>query len=307
MVFLRQSKARRTLLKLGGFGILTIPFLKFSKVLGYKFNRENQNLPKIGLHLGSLGKNLKKYPKETFQRLSYIGFAGMETPHTFNGLSINEYGKILKKSDLEVIAMHSELPLDKMSKEDILTRAKTFKCKRIIWHGLPENTSYRSEEGIAQLANKYNDANQFAKSNGLEFGINNHWWEFEKLANGELPFDILLNLLDPDIFFELDVYWIAVAGQDPVEIIRKLGPRAKMLQVKDGPATWSTVLDDPIPYPVLAVGTGTLDYPAIFEASNGHAEWIIVEIEACETDMIQALYESYKYLAITNKFGTGLK
>ena len=307
MVFLRKSATRRALIKLGGLGILTFPFFKLSKALGYKSNGVNQNLPKIGLNLGSLGKDLKKYPKETFQRLSFIGFSGLETPHTFDNLSVSEYGKILKKSELDVIAMHCELPLDKRSKEDILMRAKTFKCNRIIWHGLPESTAYRSVEGISQLAKRYNEANRFAKLNGLDFGINTHWWEFEKLANGEIPFDLLVDKLEGDIFFELDVYWIAVAGQDPVEVIRKLGSRAKMLQVKDGPGTWTPDLDNPTPYPVLAVGTGNLDYPAIFEASNGNAEWIIVDIEACRTDLIQALYESYKYLAKTNNFGTGLK
>ena len=203
--------------------------------------------------------------------------------------------------------MHTELPLDKASKENVLTRAKSFKCKRIIWHSLPESTLYKSEEGITQLANRDNMANSFAKENGLSFGIHNHWWEFEELSNCKMPFDILLDLLDNDIFFELDVYWIAVAGKDPVEIIKRLGKRATILQVKDGPAVWTPLLDEPFPYPVLAVGTGKLDYPAIFKAGNGNVEWIIVDIEACETDLIQALYESYKYLAISNNYGSGVK
>jgi sugar phosphate isomerase/epimerase len=306
MVFLRKSTGRRAFLKLGSIGLLSMPYFNFSGAIGYKSNRSSQVLPKIGLNLGSLGRDLRRYPKETFQRISFIGFAGLETPHTFDGLTVSDYGKIVKKSKLNVIAVHTELPLDKRSKEDVLTRTKTFNCNRIIWHGLPESTAYRSEEGIAQLAKKYNDANQFAKSNGLEFGINNHWWEFEDLGNGKTPFDLLVEQLDQEIFFELDVYWIAVAGKDPVELISKLGSRVKMLQVKDGPGIWSPELDNPTPYPVLAVGTGTLDYPAIFEASKGNVDWIIVDIEACDTDLVQALYESYKYLAINNKYGTGL-
>ena len=171
---------------------------------------------------------------------------------------------------------------------------------------MPEDPAYKSVEGITQLAQKYNAASRFAMTNGLVFGLYNHWWEFEKMQDGRIPFDILLELLDPNIFFELDVYWIAVAGQNPVEIIKKLGKRAPILQVKDGPAIWIPEFDDPFPDPMLAVGTGKMDYPAIFEASHGNVEWIVINIEACETDIIQAIYESYRYLS-TNRFGVGLK
>jgi sugar phosphate isomerase/epimerase len=307
MVFLRKGTSRRSLLKLGWLVFLSNPLISLSRLFGFSPSKAQNQIPKIGLNLYSLNKDLKNYPKETLKKIDFIGFAGLETPYTFDGLSVDDYSKIIRKSDLDVIAMHTELPLDKMSKENVLKRAKTFKCKRIIWHGLPESTSYKSEEGIAQLANKYNMANSFAKENGLSFGIHNHWWEFEELSSGKMPFDILLELLDKDIFFELDVYWIAVAGKDPVEIIKRLGDRASILQVKDGPAIWNPLLDEPFPYPVLAVGTGKLDYPAIFKASNGNSQWIIVDIETCETDLIQALYESYKYLAISNNYGSGLK
>ncbi len=307
MVFLRNGTSRRSLLKLGWLVFLSNPLISLTRLFGFSSPKVQNQLPKIGLNLYSLNRDLKNYPKETLKKIDFIGFAGLETPHTFDGLSVDDYSKIIRRSSLDVIAMHTELPLDKMSKENVLKRAKSFKCKRIIWHGMPESTSYKSEEGITQLANKYNMANSFAKENGLSFGIHNHWWEFEELSNGKMPFDILLDLLDTDIFFEVDVYWIAVARKDPVDIIKRLGKRASIVQVKDGPGEWSPLLDEPFPYPVLAVGTGKLDYPAIFNALNGNAEWIIVDIEACETDLVQALYESYKYLAISNNFGSGLK
>ena len=293
-------------MKTGGMGFLLWPFAGITKTLSRSKVQFSEQVPKIGLNLNSLNNDLKHNPKDTVKKINLIGFAGLETSHTFDGITPDDYGKILKKSGLDVISMHVELPVDKVSRESVLKRVKIFKCNTIVWHGLPESGLYRSEEGIGQLANRYNEANSFARSNGLRFGIHNHWWEFEKLSNGRLPFDILLEKLDEDIFFELDVYWIAVAGLDPVQVIRKLGSRVKILQVKDGPAEWSASLDEPTPYPVSAVGTGKMNYPAIFEAAKGNVEWIIVEIEACETDMIQALYESYRYLAVNN-YGNGLK
>lgn len=306
MVFLRTNLSRRSFLKLGKAGIFSMPLWPFGIKSPFQSFRTNQSLPQIGLQLNTIRREIEKKPKDVFKQVSFIGFAGLETPHTFSGMTVEEYAKIIKKSGLKVISMHVELPLDTTSRESVLKRKKVFNCNRIVWHGLPESDLYRTEAGIEQLANRYNEANMFARSNGMIFGIQNHWWEFEPLEDGRLPFDILLEKLDPEIFLELDVYWVAVAGQSPEKIIQKLGKRVKFLHVKDGPAEWTPRLDDPIPYPVLAVGTGKMDYPSILDACKGIVEWIFVDIEECETDIIQAIYESYKFIAL-NGYGNGLK
>ena len=47
---------------------------------------------------------------------------------------------------------------------------------------------------------------------------------------------------------------------------------------------------------MVAVGQGLLDFPAIAQAANGATEWMIVEIDTCETDMFDAVAQSYRYL-----------
>ena len=39
-----------------------------------------------------------------------------------------------------------------------------------------------------------------------------------------------------------------------------------------------------------------MDFPAIMEASMGTAEWLIVELDRCATDMMEAVAQSYDYL-----------
>ena len=46
--------------------------------------------------------------------------------------------------------------------------------------------------------------------------------------------------------------------------------------------------------PMVAVGEGTLDFDAIAQASA--AEWWIVELDECATDMLEAVRKSYAYL-----------
>jgi hypothetical protein len=40
-----------------------------------------------------------------------------------------------------------------------------------------------------------------------------------------------------------------------------------------------------------------MDVPAILTAANGFCEWQIVELDACDTDMLEAVKKSYQYLS----------
>jgi sugar phosphate isomerase/epimerase len=107
-------------------------------------------------------------------------------------------------------------------------------------------------------------------------------------------------LFRADVFFEVDTYWVKTAGSellfrsgllfrlDPAEVVRKLGERAPLLHIKDGPCLRDA--------PMTAVGQGVMDFPAIVAAAEGRTEWMIVELDSCATDMWKAVEESYRYL-----------
>ena len=48
---------------------------------------------------------------------------------------------------------------------------------------------------------------------------------------------------------------------------------------------------------MVAAGSGRQDFPAIFKAANPKAlKWVVVELDACATDMVKAVSDSYDYL-----------
>ena len=102
-----------------------------------------------------------------------------------------------------------------------------------------------------------------------------------------LGFDVMLELVDPGVVFEVDTYWVQTGGQSAAELVKRLGDRAPLLHIKDGPATEKE--------PMVAVGQGVLDFPTIIPAATG-AQWLIVELDRCATDMLDAVDESYRYL-----------
>jgi sugar phosphate isomerase/epimerase len=231
----------------------------------------------------------------TLHKVASAGYKAVETAFWPAGVSLKQAAKHLKEAGLAVSSCHVEIPQgDK--KAAMLETAEAFGCTRMIWHGWPEDKRYSSLDGTKELADIYNEASHFAKSNGLRFGLHNHWWEYRNRVEGRSVYQVLLERVDPDIFFEIDTYWVKVAGHDPAKIVGEFGKRAQLLHIKDGPAKWHESLAADNPDPMVAVGSGTQDFPAIVRAAKGNTEWMIVEMDKVATDVFVAIWESRDYL-----------
>jgi hypothetical protein len=76
-------------------------------------------------------------------------------------MSIKQAGKYLKDAGLTVSSAHVELPVGD-NKNKMLEIAETFNCKKMIWHGWPEDKRYSSLDGTKQLADIYNESNHLS-------------------------------------------------------------------------------------------------------------------------------------------------
>ena len=142
-------------------------------------------------------------------------------------------------------------------------------------------------DGIKKVCDSLNEASAVAKDYGFQVGYHNHWFEFERVDD-RIPVDIMLEHLSPDVFLEVDIYWVQTAGQHPAETVRRFGSRAPLLHVKDGPCQ--------IEAPMTALGEGVVDIPGVVAAGAEATEWLIVELDRCATDMMEAVHKSYQYL-----------
>jgi sugar phosphate isomerase/epimerase len=291
--------SRKKFLQLSGMGVLGASFSAGS------FFESTVSPAPVSLQLYTVRDEIKKDIASTLQKVAAIGFEAVETAFWPDTISVKQAGKYLKDAGLSVSSAHIELPVgDK--KAAFLEIAETFNCKKMIWHGWPEDKRYSSPDGTKELADIYNEANHFAKSNGLQFGLHNHWWEFRNKIEGRYVYEVLLERLEPDIFFEIDTYWVKVAGHDPAKIVKDFGSRAQLLHIKDGPAKWNASLAEDNPDPMVAAGKGTQNFPAIVKAANGNTKWMVVEMDKVATDVFTAIQDSYTYL-VKNKLAKGRK
>jgi sugar phosphate isomerase/epimerase len=243
--------------------------------------------PQIALQLYTLRDALAQDFAGALQRIAEIGYTAVETAFWPNGISVQQAAGMIRRAGLTVMAAHVELPLDDQQ-QSVLDAMATLGCTRAVWHGWPQDPDYGTVEGVKRLAERYDAANAVARAHGLTLGLHNHWWEFEPVA-GQYPYQILLQEIDPSIFFEVDTYWVKTAGCDPAKVVAEIGARAPLIHVKDGPAMKGE--------PMVAVGDGSQDFSAILQAADGRAEWFIVELDQCATDMLMAVERSYRYLA----------
>jgi sugar phosphate isomerase/epimerase len=263
---------------------------------------------KISCQLYTFRNQLSKDLPGTLQKVADTGLRFVETFNFSEELSLqvgtsssdpSSLGKMLKDLGLSVSSMHSEIPVGD-DKEKALRLAEAYDCKKVIWHGWPEDKRYQTLDGIKELADIYNEANLYLKSNGLEFGLHNHWWEMRLDDSGGYPLQSLLEYTDDDIFLELDTYWVKTAQRDPAEIIKKYGKRVQFMHIKDGPAPWREDLAAQPHEPMVALGKGIQDFEAIAKACGVDPKWFVIELDECATDVFEAVKESVEYLTENN-------
>ncbi|MEY4456838.1 MAG: hypothetical protein RLY15_1102 [Bacteroidota bacterium] len=282
-------KTRRDFLQLSSMGLLGASLPKSLNLLIDKKH------PKLSIQLYTVRDQIKEDLRGTIKKIADLGFNNVETAFWPEGVSLDQAAAVLKEFKLNVSSCHIELPIGAYQKTFLAT-AKAFNCKNMIWHGWPEDKRYSSLEGTKELVKIYNDANKFAKANGLKFGLHNHWWEFRNKVSDKYVYEILLEGLDKDIFFEIDTYWVKVAGHDPAKIIQQFGDRVKMMHVKDGPALFNDKLAIDNPDPMTPVGQGTQNFPAIFKAAYSKCEWLVIEMDKTTIDVFDALKQSVDFM-----------
>ena len=70
---------------------------------------------------------------------------------------------------------------------------------------------------------KLNAAAKKGAEYGIRVGYHNHAWELESTVEGRTALEYFADLLDPELVLEVDTYWVAVGGQDPVAVLERLG------------------------------------------------------------------------------------
>jgi sugar phosphate isomerase/epimerase len=247
----------------------------------------------ISVQLYSLRDAAQNDFKGVLKKVADIGYVGVEFAG-LHGMTPAEVKSVIDDLGLVASSTHGAFP-NKDNVNEIVDTAKTLGYTRhISGMGPPD---FETKEKTLESAKKFQEAAALLTGTGITFGCHNHWWEFDRLFDGKTPHDLLMAAA-PDLFAEVDTYWVAVGGQNAADVVKKLGARAPLLHIKDGPMDREKAM--------TAVGGGAMDWKAVIGGASDATEWLVIELDRCDTDMTEAVAESYRYLT-SEGFAKGRK
>jgi sugar phosphate isomerase/epimerase len=219
----------------------------------------------------------------TIKKVADIGFTQVE-PYNFVATA-QELGAALKANGLTAPSGHA--PLLSENQETIFAAAKELGITTVIDPYLPAE-HWQSAEDIQSTAAKLNAAAKKGAEYGIRVGYHNHQWELESIIEGQTALEHFAGLLDPEPVLEVDTFWAAVAGQDPAELLQRLGDRVKFIHIKDGPLTTDTTAQQP-------AGQGKIAVEEVIAAATS-LEVGVVEFDDYSGDIFEGIAESLAYL-----------
>ena len=234
-------------------------------------------------------KGLESDIEGSFKALADDGYVVMEISNynasqgNVAGFKPADYAALAEKYGIDIISSHARAQFDVKNVEGTLAAwgklfddHKDMGCKYVI---SPMNMWSNNVEALKAECALMNKIGEEANKRGIKFGYHNHNMEFAVIPGTDQIYeDFLIANTDPDkVFFQMDVYWVTVGGQDPVAYLKKYPDRFKVLHIKDD----------------YVIGeSGTIDFKAIFTQfyNNGYEDWFVeMEIKMTPEQKKQSL------------------
>lgn len=239
------------------------------------------------LQLYTLREHLDADLEGTLRRVAEIGYRQVE-PYRIVP-STSALRAALATHGLSAPTAHA--PLLGEQREQIFSAATQLGIGTVILPASPAEL-WTDAAGVEQIAADVNEVARAATDHGLRVGYHNHWWEFTPMS-GHTALEHFSDHLAENVVLEIDTYWAAVGGADPVELVTRLGRRVRYLHLKDGPITQE-------PADQVALGQGSMPVPEILEAAT-HLELAVVELDDHRGEMFAAVEQSLQYLRAGDK------
>jgi len=255
----------------------------------------------IDVELYSLREYCEKDFPGTLKRVADIGFKAVEPAGLWNREPA-EVKKMLDDLGLKIFTDHS---VGGKAEESGRTAEKL--------HALGLNNvctgfwqdAFADEDAIKRSADQTNTLIEAYKKYDITVYQHNHYWEFGRLPDGRLKYDVY-DALCPDLKYQLDCFWSTNRGiEDPVAILMKYAPKCISIHIKDGKCYPDPNGGEP-KVDLMPLGTGDLPIPELVKLIPDSVLSIIVELDYANIDMWDAITQSYHYMT-SNGFAAGNK
>lgn len=248
--------------------------------------KEHQ-LKKIGFISSIVGKELKGDWKTVLKQTVEYGFSELEVGGFF-GDSAESFLRYCKKIGLTPVAGGIPFSTDKDIVLKGLEKLDALNIKHAITYWPWLKSAPFNLDDCRKSVEIMNAIGEVCNQNGFIYSWHNHNNEFIPMEEG-IPFDYLMKHTDKNtVSCELDVYWVAKGGSEPLAVLKKYKGRINILHLKDMTADEKQDFE--------CVGKGIIDFPKILrEALNQDIRHFFVEFDKTD-DGMACLKTSSQYL-----------
>jgi sugar phosphate isomerase/epimerase len=257
-------------------------------------------LKSIGVQLYTVRTVLPQKPEETLKAIRAIGYQEVEA--TWAGF--DKIFPLVQAAGLKAVSMHVDNKLmtkgaDEMSR--VVEALKGWDFKYAVHPYVPAEDRGGADV-MKAMADKLNLFGAKCNAVGIQAAYHNHAFESAS-AGDQTLFQVLIDNTDKKLVgFEVDCFWISVAGNDPAAFIQKLNGRVPLLHLKDKAQGTEQRFNEQVPRTAFKeVGNGVLDWPGILRAAAAAGtQHYFVEQDQTPGDPLESIKQSYTYLSKLN-------
>ncbi len=185
-----------------------------------------------GLQLYTVRDALAADPDGTLRQVARLGYREVE-PGGLAGMTVTEFQARLKRHGLAVPSIHAGYEGLRDDLYGVVREAHIFGASFVACPSV-DAEERRTADDWKRVCQTLAWAGRRLHGHGLTLAYHNHDYEFVPYAGGATPFELLLRETDSeDVKLELDVYWAAKGGLDPVRCLRDNAARITLLHLKD--------------------------------------------------------------------------
>lgn len=226
---------------------------------------------------------------ESLRKIKAIGYNAVQASGV-GPIQDEAFKQLADEAGLTICATHVGYDDLLHRMDDMIKKHRIWDCKYVGLGGLP--TAYRVDrEGYQAFAKQASEFGKKLEAAGLKFIYHNHDFEFAKYG-ASTGMDVLFEESDASVDFELDVYWVQAGGADPIDWIRKVDGRMRVVHLKDMTVTKEREQR------FAEIGEGNMNFKGILQACEAiGVEWAAVEQDNCYgRDPFESLAISFRNL-----------
>ena len=199
-------------------------------------------LPRVALQLYTLRRLAEQKLEAALDQAAEAGYREIEWFGGLRGRTAEALRDLLSARGLGLLAAHVPLSDLEADPAGVMDTYRALHCQVLVCPWLDaDQRGDGSRAHYLELGRRLDLLSYRFRAGGFRFGYHNHEFELLPFGDGQperLGRDGLRALISCRSHngwgLELDTYWAAFAGADPVALIRELGDRVHLLHLKDG-------------------------------------------------------------------------